>query len=184
MTQVTELLESSRNGDIHAMDRLFGLLYDDLRLLAQAKLRRSGQLTLLDTTALVHESYLKLFKSGSVEATNRNHFMGFAAHVMRSIVVDFVRRRSAERRGGGSIEVDLDAIADKPFDSGEQEVLAIHDALDELEKVDARLVKVVEMRYFGGMTEAEVADALDLSVRSVARAWEKARLFLATTLDR
>jgi RNA polymerase sigma factor (TIGR02999 family) len=182
MSRVTLLLDASRRGDSGAVEQLFDLLYQDLRQLAHARLRRSGQLTLLDTTALVHESYLRLFKSGSIEAQDRGHFMGYAAQVMRSIVVDFVRRRSADRRGGDAIHVDLDLAAVQVEDPREREVLQIHEALQELAKIDPRLVRVVEMRYFAGMTEEEVADALDRSVRSVARDWEKARLFLATTL--
>jgi RNA polymerase sigma factor (TIGR02999 family) len=182
MSQVTLLLDASRRGDSGAVEQLFGLLYQDLRQLAHAKLRRSGQFTLLDTTGLVHESYLRLFKAGSIEAQDRGHFMGYAAQVMRSIVVDFVRRRSADRRGGDAVHVDLDAAAAQVEDPREREVLQIHEALQELSKIDPRLVRVVEMRYFAGMTEVEVADALDRSVRSVARDWEKARLFLATTL--
>lgn len=182
MSQVTLLLDASRRGDAAAVEQLFDLLYNDLRQLAHARLRRSGQFTLLDTTALVHESYLRLFKAGAIEANDRGHFMGYAAQVMRSIVVDFVRRRSADRRGGDAIHVDLDTAAAHVEDPREREVLQIHEALQELEKIDPRLVKVVEMRYFAGMTEQEVADALERSVRSVARDWEKARLFLATNL--
>jgi RNA polymerase sigma factor (TIGR02999 family) len=183
MTQVTLLLDAARQGDAGAMDQLFGLLYDDLRQLAHAKLRRNGNLTLLDTTALVHESYLRLFKAGSVEARDKGRFMGYAAQVMRSIVVDFVRRRAADRRGGNATHLDVNAEPLQISDPREREVLQIHEALEELAKVDDRLVRVVEMRYFAGMTEAEVADALDVSVRSVARDWEKARIFLAASLS-
>jgi len=182
MSQITELLEASRCGDHEAVDQLFQLLYGDLRQLAHSKLRRSGDFTLLDTTALVHESYLRLFQSNRIEAQDKGHFMGYAAQVMRSIVVDFVRRRSAERRGGDVMHVELDAEASPPLDPREREVLQVHEALEELAAIDQSLVKVVEMRYFAGMTEQEVADALDRSVRSVARDWEKARLFLAATL--
>jgi RNA polymerase sigma factor (TIGR02999 family) len=182
MSQVTVLLDASRRGDSGAVEQLFDLLYQDLRQLAHAKLRRSGQLTLLDTTGLVHESYLRLFKAGSIEAQDRGHFMGYAAQVMRSIIVDFVRRRSAERRGGDAVHVDLDVASGQVEDPRDREVLQIHEALQELAKIEPRLVRVVEMRYFAGMTEEEVADALERSVRSVARDWEKARLFLATTL--
>jgi hypothetical protein len=111
MSQVTLLLDASRRGESGAVEQLFDLLYHDLRQLAHAKLRRSGQFTLLDTTALVHESYLRLFKAGSIEAQDRGHFMGYAAQVMRSIVVDFVRRRSADRRGGDAVHVDIDVAA-------------------------------------------------------------------------
>ena len=182
MSEVTVLLNAARGGDATAADRLFSLLYDDLRQLARARLRRNGSITLLDTTSLVHESYLRLFKGASLEAQDKGHFLAYAAQVMRSVVVDFVRRRAAERRGGNATHLDLDA---QPIaaDPGEQEILRVHEALEELKTIDERLVRVVEMRYFAGMTENEVADALNLSVRSVARDWEKARLFLASTLS-
>lgn len=184
MSQVTALLEAARRGDAGAMDQLFGLVYDDLHQLAHAKLRRSGALTLLDTTALVHESYLKLFNAGSLQASDRNHFMGYAARVMRSIIVDFVRRRMAERRGGDAVQVDFDSAIAQLTDPRERELMQVHEALEELASIDERLVRVVEMRYFAGMTETEVAAALDLSLRSVSRDWEKARLFLAASLNR
>lgn len=184
MSQVTMLLEAARRGDGGAMDQLFRLLYDDLHQLAHARLRRSGPLTLLDTTALVHESYLRLFDSASLEARDRGHFMAYAAKVMRSIVVDFTRRRMAERRGGGAVHVELESSLAQLTDPREQELMQVHEALEELAAVDERLVRVVEMRYFGGMTEPEVAAALDVSLRSVSRDWEKARLFLAATMNR
>ena len=178
MAEITELLELSRSGDDAAVDRLFHLLYDDLRKLAHSKLRRSGGLTLLDTTALVHESYLRLFQSGRIHAEDRGRFMAYAAKVMRSIIVDFVRRRDTERRGGDHVQVELHDDAIQP-DPREREVLRVHEALEELAAIDPHLVRVVEMRYFAGLTEREVAEALDRSVRSVARDWEKARLFLS-----
>jgi RNA polymerase sigma factor (TIGR02999 family) len=183
MSQVTLLLEASRRGEPDALEQLFRLLYDDLHQLAHAKLKRSGELTLLDTTVLVHESYLRLLKAGSIEATDRGRFMGYAAQVMRSIIVDFVRRRAAERRGGDVVHVDLDAAANEIADPREQEVLKVDEALQELAQIDPRLVSVIEMRYFAGMTEAEVAAALDVSLRSVSRYWEKAKLFLASRLS-
>ena len=183
MPQITELLDASRRGDAAAIDRLFDLLYEDMRQLAHSRLRRSGNFTLLETTALVHESYLRLIKSGSIEAKDKGHFMGYAAQVMRSIVVDFVRRRSADRRGGDAVHVELDAAPQLPTDPREREVLQVHEALEQLAAVDRHLAKVVEMRYFAGMTEPEVAEALDRSIRSVARDWEKARLFLSVSLS-
>lgn len=182
MSQVTVLIQAARRGDAGAMDRLFGVLYDDLHQLAHAKLRRNATLTLLDTTALVHESYLRVLNAGSIEAGDKNHFMGYAAQVMRSIVVDFVRRRMAERRGGDAVHVDLEMQLAQLADPRERELMQVHEALEELATIDERLVRVVEMRYFAGMTESEVADALDLSLRSVSRDWEKARLFLAAAL--
>ena len=182
MPQITELLDASRRGDSAAIDRLFDLLYQDMRQMAHARLRRSGSFTLLDTTALVHESYLRLMQAGSIEAKDKAHFMGYAAQVMRSIVVDFVRRRMADRRGGSAEHVELDAANQVAADPREREVLQVHEALEKLAAIDQHLARVVEMRYFAGMTEPEVAEALDRSVRSVARDWEKARLFLSTSL--
>ena len=180
---VVDLLAAVRRGDAGALDSLFGVLYPDLRQLAHSRLRRSGRLTLLDTTALVHEAYLRLFDAGSLTASDKGQFMAYAAHVMRSVVVDFVRRRATARRGGGAVHVDLDTSTVIPADPRAVEVLKIHEALEELGAIDERLMRVVEMRYFAGMTEEQVADALGLSRRSVARDWEKARLFLSRSLD-
>jgi RNA polymerase sigma factor (TIGR02999 family) len=181
--QVMALLVSVRRGEPGAVDELFGVLYPDLRQLAHSRLRRSGHLTLLDTTGLVHEAYLRLFQAGSLEAIDRAQFMAYAARVMRSVVVDFVRRRSADRRGGDVVHVDIEDQAAVVSDPREREVVRIDEALEELARIDERLVQVVEMRYFAGMTEDQVAETLGLSRRSVARDWEKARLFLATVLD-
>jgi RNA polymerase sigma factor (TIGR02999 family) len=180
---VVDLLAAVRRGDAGAIDNLFGLLYPDLRQLAHSRLRRSGRLTLLDTSALVHEAYLRLFESGSLAASDKGQFMAYAAHVMRSVVVDFVRRRATARRGGGAVHIELDAETAIPPDPRTVEVLRINDALEELAAIDERLLRVVEMRYFAGMTEEQVAEALGLSRRSVARDWEKARLFLSRSLD-
>jgi RNA polymerase sigma factor (TIGR02999 family) len=182
MSEVTVLLEAARRGETGAMDRLFDFLYADLRELAHARLRRNSSLTLLDTTGLVHESYLRLFGADSIEAGSRSQFLAYAARVMRSIVVDFARRRMAERRGGNAVHVELDTGIAQSADPRERELLRVHEALEELANVDERLVRVVEMRYFAGMTEPEVAAALDLSLRSVSREWQKARMFLAAAL--
>ena len=181
--QVVELLAAIRRGESGAADELFSLLYPDLRQMAHARLRRSGHMTLLDTTGLVHEAYMRLFKAGTLDAGDRGQFMAYAARVMRSVVVDFVRRRAADRRGGGVVHVELDDSSATLADPREREVVRIDEALEELASIDERLVSVVEMRYFAGMTESQVAEALGLSRRSVTRDWEKARLFLAAALD-
>jgi RNA polymerase sigma factor (TIGR02999 family) len=182
-TEVTELLAAIRRGEARAVDDLFALLYPDLRQLAHARLRHSGSFTLLETTALVHESYLRLLRAGSLKAGDRGQFMAYAARVMRSVVVDFVRHRVAERRGGDAVHLELGEEVAELADPGEREVVRVNEALQELAAIDERLVRVVEMRYFAGMTEEQVAEALDLSRRSVSRDWEKARLFLADALD-
>jgi len=183
MSQVTRLLAAVGHGDPDALGELYALLYPELHRLAHSRVRRSGDLTLLDTTALVHESYLRFEKSGAVSIGDRGQFMAYAARVMRSVVVDVVRARHSERRGGDAIHVELDeGSIDSASGRQDDEVLRVHESLEELAAIDPRLVQVVEMRYFAGMTEAEIADVLGVGVRTVARDWEKARLFLHACL--
>lgn len=181
MSALSLLLDAARNGAPDALDRLFAELYVDLRRLAHAKLRRQSDFTLLDTTVLVHESYLRLLKSGALPVDHKGRFLAYAARVMRSVIVDAVRERDAARRGDGAAHLPLDTSIPAP-DPRESEILGVHAALEKLALIEARLVSVVEMRYFGGLTETEVADALGVSARTVARDWEKARVFLAESL--
>ena len=183
MGQVTSLLVAIGQGQSGALGELYTLLYPELHRLAHSRMRRSGDVTLLDTTALLHESFLRFEKSGAVALADRNRFMAYAAHVMRSVVVDTVRSRQRERHGGGATHVEFDdALHAQQADPLDDEVLRVHESLGELELIDARLVQVVEMRYFAGMTEPEIAAVLGLTVRTVARDWEKARLFLHAQL--
>ena len=182
MSDVTSLLFAARNDDSQAMNRLFEVLYDDLRLLAHAKLRRSAPMTVLDTTALVHESYLRFLRTGDLKVEDRPHFLAYAARVMRSIVVDLIRSRLADRNGGDALHVTLNTEIADSASVREDEVIMVNDALEELATIDPRLVKVVEMRYFAGMNEDEIAESLGVSVRTVERDWEKARLFLYRAL--
>jgi RNA polymerase sigma factor (TIGR02999 family) len=130
----------------------------------------------------VHESYLRFLNAGQIKISGRSHFLAYAARVMRSVVVDCVRERSAQRRGGGDMHITLDAgIADK-LTAGDDEILKVHEALNDLAAVSERLVIVVEMRYFGGATEPEIAEALGVTERTVRRDWEKARILLAAAL--
>jgi RNA polymerase sigma factor (TIGR02999 family) len=133
----------------------------------------------LDTTALVHEAYLRFRSAGYVRISDRPHFLAYAARAMRSIVVDFVRKRGAARRDG-----DPSSLPDpSTLPAGESEIIRVDKALQELAAVSERLVKVVEMRYFGGMKETEIAVALSVTERTVRRDWEKARLLLARALQ-
>jgi RNA polymerase sigma factor (TIGR02999 family) len=182
MSGITELIEAAGAGDAASLDQLFQLLYTELRQLAHARLRRSPGPAPLDTTALVHESYLRFSQLGQLQVQNRGHFLSYAARVMRSVVVDLVRETRAERRGGGVIAVTLDTSVAGP-ESGEEEILAVHAALDELGAIDARLVQVVEMRYFVGLEMGEIADALGVGKRTVERDWEKARSYLYRVLQ-
>ena len=161
---------------------LFSLLYRELRLLAHARLRRNEPITLLDTTSLVHETYLRVAKAGRLDLADRAKFLAYAAHVMRSIVVDFVRQRRAERRGGDQGHVTLDTASDA-LQSSEDEIIRVSEALDELAKVDPRLVKVVEMRYYAGLSDDEIASILAVNVRTIRRDWQKARLLLSLALQ-
>jgi RNA polymerase sigma factor (TIGR02999 family) len=180
---ITQLIERANVGDADALNRIFAALYPELHTLARARLRRNAPLTLLDTTALLHESYLRLVNLGQLRVESRAHFLAYAARTMRSIVVDFARSRLAERRGGGVQDLVLDtAIAADVASTPEAEIVRVHDALEELAHVDERLVRVVEMRYFGGLTEEEIGAALGVTERTVRRDWEKARLLLAIAL--
>lgn len=180
---LTDLIQRAQAGDPAALRSVFDTTYDDLRGLARARLSRNGRSILLDTTALVHESYLRLAGGGQLNIRDRQHFMSYAGHVMRSVIVDFVRERVAQRRGGGDIaHVTLNSQIEGGDAAGESEILRVHEALDKLAEYDARMVHVVEMRYFAGMTESEIADALGVTDRTVRRDWEKARLLLAEAL--
>lgn len=182
MGQVTTLLSAIGQGRPEALGELYALLYPELHRLAHSRVRRSGDMTLLDTTSLVNESYLRFEKSGAVTFRDRSQFMAYAARVMRSVVVDVIRKRQSERRGGDSAHVELDEEHVGAADPRENEILRVHESLEELGAIDPRLVKVVEMRYFAGMTESEIAEALGLGLRTVSRDWEKARLFLHASL--
>ena len=182
MSEITTLLQAAGAGDRQAADRAYALLYEDLQRLAHSRLRREGHHTLLDTTALVHEAYLRLRGGAEPSFADRNHFMAYAAHVMRSVVVDLVRARAAERRGGGAEHVTLATTLVGSVADPSDEVLQVHEALGALAAADPRLAQVVEMRYFAGLSEREIADALGLTERTVQRDWHKARLYLAQAL--
>lgn len=184
MSEITELIQGATRGDTACVDRLYQLLYADLRRIAHAKLRLGHGPTLLDTTSLVHESYLRLVQLERLRVQDRSHFLAYAARVMRSVIVDLVREARAERRGGGQALVTLDTGVSDATPAGDDEILAVHEALEELAAVDPRLVRVVEMRFFVGLEMEEIAQALDVGKRTVERDWEKARSFLYATLRR
>jgi len=163
---------------------LFPDLYGELRRLARARLASGGRNVLLDTTALVHESFLRLHGAGRVGMEDKDHFLAYAATTMRSVVIDFLRRRHSEKRGGDVEHVTLDTALGEVLGAKDDEILDVHEALQSLAKVDERLVKVVEMRYFAGLTDEEIGRALDVSERTVRRDWERARLLLAEMLGR
>ena len=179
---LTDLIQRARGGDGAAFELLFERAYADLRELASARLRAGARDQGLDTTALVHESYLRFVDAGSLRVEDRTHFLRYAGCVMRSVIVDFVRERAAQRRGGGVLHLTLDTAIRDSVDAGEQEVLRVHEALAELERLDERMARVVELRYFAGLSELDICEALEVSPRTVRRDWEKARLILAEAL--
>ncbi len=177
------LLCAARSGDQAAAGQAFALLYDELRRLARARLRQHQTFTLLDTTALVHECYFKLVGVDALPTQDSHHFFTYASRVMRSVIVDFARARLAERRGGGAEKLVLDTgLGDRLAAAPETDVLRVHEALEVLAQADARLARVVEMRYFGGLGDADIAQILDTSERTVRRDWQKARLLLLEQL--
>lgn len=182
MSEITDLLQRVQSGDPMARDALFERLYQDLRKLARSRLRHNETITLLDTTALVHESYLRYLNARELAFADRGKFFAYAASVMRSIVVDEVRKRHAERRGGLMERVPLDTGSVEAVAQDDEDVIRVHEALDELAELDPRLARVVEMRYFAGLNETDIAEALGVTDRTVRRDWDKARTLLFAAL--
>ena len=180
--QVTDLLLQMRGGDTKAIDRLFPLVYQELRRLAHHQLRQERPGHTLGTTGLVHETYVRLVDQTRVEWRDRGHFLVVAAWAMRRILVDYARRNRAARRGGGSVRFTLDG--DAPAEERGEMLLALDEALERLAALDRRLGQVVEYRYFGGLTEQETADVLGVTRRTVQRDWVKARGWLYLEMNR
>jgi RNA polymerase sigma factor (TIGR02999 family) len=178
---ITRWLDAARDGDRAALDRVLGTLYHELHAMARRQLAGQYGQT-LDATALVHEAYLKLIGRRDVQFDDRAHFFAYAASAMRSVVVDYARQRLAQKRGG-----DLHRVTELPDDVEgglrlDEDMLALDTALTRLAGVDTKLAQVVELRYFAGLSEQEIAELLQRSERSIRRDWQKARLFLLASL--
>ena len=178
----TQLLLSARGGDRAAFDRLFAHVYGELRDIAHRRLAGYRYGETLGTTALVHETYLRLVDAARVGAGDRAHFLAVAARAMRFILVDYARARTAAKRGGLAADVPLDAVQ-RAADERAAELLALADALEELQAVDARLSDVVDFRFFGGLTFDEIAEATGRSVPTVKRDWTRARAWLYRSMQ-
>lgn len=179
---ITLWLDAAREGDREALDRVLETLYQELHAMARRQLAGQNAHT-LDATALVHEAYLRLIGRTSVQFDNRAHFFAYAASAMRSVVVDYARQRLAQKRGG-----DLQRVAEVPenLEGGvrlDEETLGLDAALTRLGNVDPRLAQVVELRYFTGLSELEIAALLKRSERSIRRDWQKARMYLLASLQ-
>lgn len=175
--EITQMLAAARAGDPAAWERLVRLVYADLRGLARRVLGSARRDQTLNTGALVHECYLRLVKSGAAAPNDRNHLFCLAARVMRQVICDYARERLAEKRGSGAIALTLDELTAEEHAHVEQFV-ELDTALTELARHDHRQARVVECRFFAGMTDAETADALGISLRTVARDWDAARTWL------
>ncbi len=182
MSDISDLIRRVNAGEPGAQDALFASAYAELRKLARSRLRDGGRNTVLDTTALVHESYLRFLNSGQLRSDDRRAFFAYASRVMRSVIIDAVRERQAERRGGDLQRLTLNTQIADSVPAGEDELLQVNEALEALAQSEPRLAKVVEMRYFGGYSEQEIAEALGLTDRTVRRDWDKARLLLGAML--
>ncbi len=183
MGELTDLFQEVGTGNQAALNRLLELMYQDLHHAAHVRLSKTQRVIALDTTDLVHESYLRFVKAGRLDVSSRAHFRSYAARVMRSVVVDLVRQRRAERHGGNAVHVTLDTSVDQKATLSEEAILRVDAALTDLSTSDPRLVQVVELRYFAGMSDEEVALFLGVAERTVRRDWQKARLLLRAALE-
>ncbi len=180
--EVTEILEKWRGGDKGAAEQLFPLVYDELKRQARNFLWRERSDHTLQPTALVHEAYLKMVDQTNLSAENRSHFFGIASRMMRQILVDHARRHNAEKRGGAAQRFSIEDIDVMPQNAA-GDLLELNEALEKLEAIDERKSKVVEMRFFGGMKEAEIAEVLGVTEKTVRRDWQFAKLWLFRELS-
>lgn len=180
--EITRLMIDTRRGSEDARRQLFAAVYDELRRVARSRLAQESPLTLLNPTSLVNECYLRMFGNLPDQGEGRRVFFGYAAKVMRSIIVDHARDREALKRGGGQERVTLVTdIAGEPLDG--EALISVHEAMERLRGIDPRCHDIVELRYFAGLSIAECAELLELSPATISRDWEKARLFLAAELS-
>ncbi len=175
--EVTALLRAAEAGDRAALDRVFSVLYDELRAIAHRQLRQAPSGETLSTTGLVHEAYLKLSRGAGWSAKDRSHFFALSARAMRMILIDQARARVSEKRGSGLRPLDLEDVQ-IPVEERAAELLALDEALDKLGGVDQDLARLVEWRFFAGLSVEEIAEISGRSVRTVKRHWQTARAFL------
>jgi RNA polymerase sigma factor (TIGR02999 family) len=180
--QITQLLASVREGDRDAIDLVFGLVYSELRTAARRQLARARPGQTIDTTVLVHEAYLKLVDSARAHWTDRGHFFAVAAKAMRQIIIDHARWTCRQKRGGGARKISLDGI-DVADEERASELVALDAALTELESFSGRLARIVELRFFAGLSIEETAESLGAEPHQIKREWRKARAFLFQSIQ-
>ena len=181
--EITNLLRAWSGGDQAALDRLAEQVYPELRRMARRYMKNERQANTLQSTALVHEVYLRLVDVHKVDWRERAQFYAMAAQMMRRILVDAARARAAKKRGGSAVKVNIDDTA-VLSPAPDQSILAVDEALTAFSRLAPRQAKVVELRYFGGLTEEEIVAALDISPRTVRRDWDLAKAWLSRELDR
>jgi RNA polymerase sigma factor (TIGR02999 family) len=177
MANLTGLLQRMQAGDQHASEKAVNLVYEELHRIAAKALKRERPDHLLQTTALIHEAYVHLIGAQSLEIQSRGHFFAIASQQMRRILIDHARARAAHRRGAGVANLELDGVEIGSVPRG-IDLLLLDESLHELQQLDARAAKVVEMRFFGGYSDKEVVEALGVSLATVRRDWEFARAWL------
>jgi RNA polymerase sigma factor (TIGR02999 family) len=181
--EITELLHAWGGGDDAAFEQLMPLVYGELRRLATNYMRRQSPGHTLQATALVNEAYLRLVDSNKVNWQSRTHFFAVSAQLMRRILVDAARKKNSLKRGGDNLRVTLDENADLPMES-QMDMVALDDALNRLAALNARHSRIVELRYFGGLTEEQTAEVMKVSTRTIRRDWSLARAWLFRELNR
>jgi len=182
-SEVTRLLGQASGGNREAFDLLVPLVYDELRRLAEARLKAERAEHTLNATALVHEAYVHLVAQDRVEWQGRAHFFALASRAMRRILINYARARNAAKRRGDAVHVDVDVVADTMAEEQAVELLALDDALVELERFNERGARVVEYRFFGGLTHREIGEAMGISEVTARRSWRAARAWLRDALD-
>lgn len=182
-SEITKILIDWNGGDEDAKGRLLPFVYDHLKKQARFLMSAERSNHTLQPTALVHEAFLRISAQSGIEWKNRNHFYGIASHLMRQILIDHARQHAAAKRGNNPIHFSVDDLQ-IPIEERAVSMLALDEVLDRLEKFDQQQAKVVEMRFFGGMNAAEIAEALEISERTVNREWQAAKLWLYRELHR
>ena len=180
--QVTGFLRAWSSGRADALDDLVPAVHDELKRIAAGYMRRERRHHTLQVTGLVNEAYLRLIEQRDVTWQDRRHFYGIAARCMRRVLVDYARQRGADKRGGDRTFVALDEATDVPIQVRGVDPVAVDDAIDALAALDERQAEIVELRYFGGLTIAETAEQLGISIATVKRDWESARVWLTSQL--
>jgi len=181
-SEITQILHDWNSGDESAHERLLPFVYDELKRSARRLMLRERANHTLQPTALVHEAFLRLEKQSGIDWQNRGHFYATASRLMRQILIDHARQRAAAKRGNSAIHFSVEDLQ-LPAEERAVSILKLDEALNRLAQLDPKQERIVEMRYFGGMSNGEIAEALDISVRTVVREWQSARIWLFRELN-